>query len=50
MWTVYNGKTCVMAWDANKRDWVYIPEREWYAMNAKDRQQYIEWYMNFTCA
>lgn len=50
MWTVYNGKTCVMVWDNNKHNWIYIPERKWYSMDPKSRQKYIEWYINFTCA
>ena len=51
MWVVKDGKTCVMIWDADKHDWVYIPERTWYnSMTAKQREQYIKWYMTMTCA
>ena len=50
MWVVYNGKTCVMAWDCDKNDWIYIPERVWYnRLTPAERQKYIEWYMQFTC-
>lgn len=51
MWVVHDGKTCVMAWDNNKHDWIYIPERDWYnKMTSEEREQYIKWYMTFTCA
>ena len=28
MMVVKDGKVCVMVWNVEKREWVYIPERE----------------------
>lgn len=28
-WCVKDGKVCVQVWNAEKREWVYIPEDEY---------------------
>lgn len=29
MYCVHNGRVCVMVYDAQKKEWVYIPEQEY---------------------
>ena len=34
MYCVHNGKVCIMIYDNNKKEWIYIPENE-YEKRAK---------------
>jgi hypothetical protein len=36
MYCVHNGRVCVMVYDANKMEWVYIPEEEFKEVFSND--------------
>ena len=35
MYCIHNGRVCVMVYDANKKEWVYILEQEYNRRLAK---------------
>lgn len=41
MWVVWNGKVCIMLYDTKRKRSVFIPERKWDGMSAKERERYV---------
>lgn len=39
MFVVHNGRVCVMVWDEKRREYVYIPENEYYK-GENDHEKY----------
>lgn len=38
MYCVHRGKVCIMLYDADRKKWVYIPEREYLKMKGENRK------------
>lgn len=46
MYCIHNGKSCLMVWDRERGEYVYIPEKKWDKMTTTEKHKYRETHMS----